>query len=227
MGKSNTMRRARAGGRLYLTGVDWKTYSRFLRLFAERPGYRLTYDRGELEIMSPSLQHDDEGWFLGRLVFVLTEELGLPVKNGGSVTMRRRGLQKGIEPDACFWIANAHRLSGTRQLDLRVHPPPDLAIEVDVTRSSINRMNIYARLGVPEVWRLDGDVLTFHVLGPNRVYAESSTSRSFPGIAPADLLPVLQTSRQVTDDNPVVRQFRAWVRQRAATSPPAPPASNP
>src|SRR5947209_20096653 len=97
---------------LLLSGVDWKTYSRFLRLFAERPGYRLTYDRGDLEIMSPSLLHDDAASFLGDLVFIMTEEFGLTFRRGGSVTLRRRGLQRGLEADACFWVANAHRLAG-------------------------------------------------------------------------------------------------------------------
>src|SRR6266852_3756938 len=146
---------------LRLSGVDWQTYSRLLHVFAERPGFHLTYDRGELEIMSPRLEHDDDASILGDLVFVLTEELGLPLKRGGSTTMRRRLKQRGIEADECFWIANAHRMAGRRHLDLRRDPPPDLAIEVDVTRSSLDRFGIYAALKVPEVWRLDGDVLAF------------------------------------------------------------------
>src|SRR3954452_13997082 len=92
---------------LRLSGVDWRTYSRLLHIFAERPGIRLTYDRGELEIMSPRLEHDDDSSFLGDLVFLLTLELGLPLKRGWSTTLRRRLRQRGIEADACFWIANA------------------------------------------------------------------------------------------------------------------------
>src|SRR5437660_9856887 len=171
-------------------------YSRLLRAFAERPGMRLTYDRGELEIMSPLLEHDDDGRFLGDLVFVLTEELGMPLKRGGSTTLRRRLRRRGIEADECFWIANAHRMAGKRRLDLRKDPPPDLAIEVDVTHSSLDRMGIYAALGVPEVWRLDGDTLTFHVLGLDGSYIESHASRSFPLVTPADLLNFLRQVRQ-------------------------------
>src|SRR5438477_906899 len=88
-----------------LSAVDWRTYSRLTRLLAERAGVRLTYDRGELEIMSPTLEHDDGSRFIGDLIFVLTEELALPLKRGGSVTLRRRLLQRGIEADDCFWIA--------------------------------------------------------------------------------------------------------------------------
>src|SRR5262245_3005026 len=113
---------------LLLDNVDWGTYTRFLRLFAERPGYRLTYDRGVLEIMSPLLRHDREGRFLGRLVVTLTEELGLPVLSGGSTTFRRRKKKRGLEPDDCFWIANESRIRDKDRIDLRVDPPPDLAI---------------------------------------------------------------------------------------------------
>src|SRR5437660_2088703 len=123
-------------------------YSRLLRAFAERPGIRLTYDHGELEIMSPLLEHDDDGRFLGDLVFVLTEELGLPLKRGGSTTLRRRARRRGVEPDECFWIANAHRMAGRRRLNLRTDPPPDLALEDDVSHSTLNRLAIYAALGV-------------------------------------------------------------------------------
>src|ERR1700758_4498976 len=94
-----------AGRCLLLFDVDWQTYSRLLRAFAERPGIRLTYDRGELEIMSPTLEHDDDGRALGRFVVALTEELDLPLKGGGSTTLRRRLRRRGIEADECFWIA--------------------------------------------------------------------------------------------------------------------------
>jgi Uma2 family endonuclease len=205
-----------AGRCLQLSGVDWETYSRLLRAFAERPGIRLTYDRGELEIMSPLLEHDDDEQFLADLVFVLTEELGLPLKRGGSTTLRRRRLRRGIEADACFWIANAHRMAGRRRLSLRSDPPPDLALEVDVSHSSLNRLSIYAALGVPEVWRLDGDTLTFHVLGAKSAYTSAAASRSFPLVTPADLLGFLQQARQAGDENAVIRQFRDWIRQRRA-----------
>jgi len=201
-----------------MSNVDWRTYSRLLHIFAERPGVRLTYDRGELEIMSPTLQHDDDSRFLCILVFALAEELSLPLKPGGSTTLRRRLKKRGIEADECFWIANAPRIAGRRRLDLRTDPPPDLAIEVDVTHGSLDRLSIYARLGVPEVWRVDGDVLTFHVLDTDRTYRDATISRSFPLLTPAALLGFLQQSRTSDDDTVVIRGFREWVRERRATS---------
>jgi Uma2 family endonuclease len=215
-------RRLPSGEYLRLSAVDWRTYTLLLRAFAERPGVRLTYDRGELEIMSPLLMHDDDATFLCRLVFMLTEELDLPVRGGGSTTLRRRKRQKGIESDECFWIANAHRMAGKRRLNLRIDPPPDLAIEVDVTHSSLDRMGIYAALRVPEVWRLDSDLLWFNVLGADGVYQPATHSLSFPGLTPADLLGFLQQARKAGNQNVVVRNFREWVRQRLA-NPPAPP----
>jgi Uma2 family endonuclease len=208
-----------------LSAVDWQTYSRLVRAFGERHDVRLTYDRGELEIMSPSLEHDDDAWVLGLFVFVLTEELKLPVKPGGSTTLRRRRRRRGIEADECFWIANAPRMAGRRRLDLRTDPPPDLAIKVDVTHSSLNRLSIYAALGVPEVWRLDGDTLTFYVLGGGPAYQSAATSRSFPLVTPADLVGFLQLAHQADDLNQVTGQFRAWIRQRraAAGAPPTSP----
>lgn len=102
------------GGCLRLSGVDWRMYSRLLRAFEERPGVRLTYDRGELEIISSLLEHDDSGRFLGVLVFVLAEELDMTLKHGGSTTLRRRLKQRGIEADECFWFAgSANGFGGT------------------------------------------------------------------------------------------------------------------
>jgi Uma2 family endonuclease len=200
-----------------LEAADWKTYTRLLRVFADRRGVRLTYDRGRLEIMSPRLEHDDESRLLGLFVFVLAEELKKPLHPGGTVTMRRQLHERGIEADECFWIENAPRMRGRRRLNLRIDPPPDLAIEVDVTHSSLDRLDIYAALRVPEIWRLDGDVLKFFVLGNDGLYADAARSRSFPMVTPADLLRFLRKARRAGDDIPVLRSFRAWVRKHGKT----------
>jgi Uma2 family endonuclease len=200
--------------RLFLPGVDWQTYERLLRAFAERPSMRLTYDRGNLEIMSPLHEHESDGRFLGRLATTLTEELGLPVKAGGSTTFRRKRRRRGLEPDDCFWIAHESQVRGKRRIDLRNDPPPDLAIEVDVSASSLDRMSIYAALGVPEVWRLDDRGLAFHVLGTDGRYAEASRSLAFPLVTPADLNGFLRMRGQL-DENAVVLEFRQWIRQQS------------
>ena len=195
-----------------ISDTDWTTYTRLLRAFAERPSVRLAYDRGNLEIMRPLFEHDRPAALLARFVIILTEELGLPLASGGSTTLRRRRKQRGLEPDKCFWIRNEPRVRANRRIDLRVDPPPDLAVEVDVTRSSLDRMGIYAALGVPEVWRLDAPTLTIQVLGADGRYAESPASLAFPSLTAADLLRFLALLGQI-DENAICARFRAWVRQ--------------
>jgi Uma2 family endonuclease len=202
---------------LLLTGIDWRTYTRLLHVFAEHPSVRLAYDRGVLEIMSPLPEHESDADMLGRFVVVMTEELGLPIKAGRSTTFRRRPKRRGLEPDNSYWIATEPRVRGKRRINLKVDPPPDLAIEVDVTSSSLNRMGIYAALAVPEVWRLDGSLLTFHVLGAGGQYAESPHSAAFPLVTPSDLVGFMAL-RSSLDENTVVRRFREWFRQRLAAA---------
>jgi Uma2 family endonuclease len=205
--------------RLLLENVDWRTYERLLRALDDRPSLRLTYDRGVLEIMSPLHEHDSDARFLGRLVITLTEELGQKIKAGGSTTYRRRRRRRGLEPDESFWIGSEPLVRGKRDIDLRIDPPPDLCIEIDVTHSSLDRMSIYANLGVPEVWRLDEQGLTFQALQPDRTYVAVSHSRAFPFLTPVDPMTFLALRSQL-DENEVVHQFRDWVRQNRPSAPP-------
>lgn len=168
--------------------------------------------------MPPLLVHDDDADFLGWMVRTLAEEVGLPCRGGGSVTIRHKPKQRGIEPDRCFWIANAPRMAGRRHRDLRTDPPPDLALEVDVTHSSMDRLDIYATLGVPEIWRLDGKTLTFHILGEDGQYVAAKQSRSFAIVRPVDLLRFLKPARQAADQGAVMRRFRAWVQKQRKRS---------
>ena len=201
-----------------LHDIDWKTYTRLLRAFEGHRRFRLTYDRGTLEIMSPLWEHEEPSQLIGRFIDVLTEELQMPCRLGGSGTLRRRRRQRGLEPDKCYWIASAPRLQGKRHLDLRIDPPPDLAVEVDVTSSSLDRMSIYAALGVPEVWRLGAAGFSFNAL-QGKTYQARPTSLSFPSLAAADLATFLNQLGP-TDVTAIVRQFRAWVRQNLL--PPSP-----
>lgn len=204
-----------AGSRLLLDNVDWRTYSRLLRTFAERPSIRLTYDRGRLEIMSPLTGHEGNARLLERFVTILTEELGLPLAPGGSTTFRRRDKRRGLEPDNCYWIANEARVRGKERINLAKDPPPDLAHEIDATKSSLNRMAIYAALKVPEVWRWRKHVLTFHILDAQGKYQVSETSLAFPGLTPSDLQTFLALIGQM-DHNAIGRKFREWVKLRSA-----------
>jgi Uma2 family endonuclease len=195
--------------------VDWRTYSRLLRIFEDRPAVRLAYDRGRLEIMSPRPEHEYNKSIFGYFVFILADELGLKFRPGGSTTYRRRRKKRGIEPDDSWWIASESRVRGKLKINLKVDPPPDLAVEVDLTNSSLDRLHIYAALKIPEVWRLDGGCVTFQLLGTDGKYAEASESLSFPGLKPGDLMHFLALAPH-TEAMDLLHQFRAWVRQRIA-----------
>jgi Uma2 family endonuclease len=204
-----------------LSGIDWRTYSGLLRLLGERP-IHLTYDRGELEIMTLSPEHERYKHLIGRLIEALADELAIAIAGFGSMTFRRKRKQRGLEPDECYWIANEPAIRGKYQLDFRVDPPPDLVVEVDVTSSSLDRMSIYAVLGVPEVWRFSGRTLTFNELRANGKYATIAGSKAFPGVSSSDVEGFLAQHQQL-DETSVIRQFRAWVRQRVAGGRSAPP----
>lgn len=201
-------------GHLVLYNVSWRDYLRFSRLFADRPGHRLTYDRGVLEIMSPSRPHDRLSRLLARFVGVITDELGLDFSDGGSTTLRRRKKRKGAEPDESFWIANEVKMRAKEGLDLRTDPPPDLCIEVDVTHSSLDRLAIYAALGIPEIWRLSDEGLHFHVLH-EKAYVVQANSLAFPLVSSTELVDFLAL-RDRMGVNALLRQVRAWIRKKIA-----------
>lgn len=199
--------------RFVLYGVSWQEYVRMLHAFSERRGVQLTYDRGTLEFKTLSFEHESWARFFNLLMVALTMEWGLPLRGGGSMTFRRRRKQRGLEPDECYWIANESLMRGKLTFDLRRDPPPDLVVEIEVSRSVLSRINIYAGLGVPEVWRYDTRTLTFHVLGPDGKYMVVPQSQAMPQVRSADLatlLPLLGT----TDENGLFRQFQAWARQQ-------------
>jgi Uma2 family endonuclease len=210
-----TIPKPQRGNCFRLSGVPWPTYTRLLRIFANSSGVRLTYDRGELEIMSPGFQHDNFAGTLDHFILVLAEELGLPLQWGGSVTMRRRSLRRGLEADRTYWIAHEVQVRSITRLDLRIHPPPDLAVEVEVSRSILNRLAILARLRVPELWRLSERGLRFQQLQADGTYADISHSLSFPQFTAADIEPFLALAA-TTEKVALIAQFRQWVRQRLA-----------
>lgn len=198
---------------MVLEGIRWETYESLLRDLAHRR-LRLSYDRGVLEIMSPSQRHERRKALLRRMVEAMTEELGIPICSAGSTTWKRRDLEKGLEPDECYWVQHEAAVRDLDEVDLLVHPPPDLAIEVDVHSSSVDRMGIYAALGVPEVWRHAGDRLSVSVLENGR-YVPSDRSRAFPPLPIPDFAAWLGR-REGRDETTWIRAFRAWVRDALA-----------
>jgi Uma2 family endonuclease len=204
------------GQLLVLENVPWQTYVRLLRLFANRH-LRITYDQGALEIMAPLPIHERLKLLFDRFINTLAEELGWNIGSFGSTTFKSRKHKRGLEPDQCYWIQNEPAVRGQDNLDLSQVPPPDLAIEIDINNSSVDRMEIYATLGVPEVWRYDGRTLTVYLLNAEGAYSPSSQSRAFPFLPLNDLANFVEL-RSSWAETDLLRQFRAWVRERIAAN---------
>lgn len=202
--------------RLVLGGISWQSYERLLRAFDERH-LRITYDRGALEIMTLSPEHERYKHLLGLFVSVLVEELNWNMAGFGSMTFKRRKRRRGLEPDECYWIQSEPLVRGKDRIDLRIDPPPDLVMEIDVTHSSLDRLAIYAALRVPEVWWFDGHTVWVYLLGADRRHAKSDRSQAFPFLPMNDLTRFM-TLRSTLSETELVRQFRAWVRERIAAS---------
>jgi hypothetical protein len=147
--------------------------------------------------MSPLAEHEFDNRLLDRFVVVLTEELNLNLKAGGTTTLRRRRKKRGIEADNCYWIVSEPKIRGKRRIHLKADPPPDLAVEVDVTSSSLDRLSINAVLKVPEVWRLDSGSIVFHILGADGNYA-AGDSLPFPGLKATTWCPSCKCKRRQT-----------------------------
>lgn len=197
--------------RILLHDISWQTYQFLLRDFAQQPAMRLTYDRGELEIKMPLDPHETYKKLLGRLVEALTEELGIEIRSLGSRTCDREDLARGLEPDQCYYIQNEAAIWDKEQIDLTIDPPPDLAIEIDITSSSIDRLDIYANLGIPEIWRYDGRSLVIYNLR-DKQYRVCDRSVAFPLLAASALERFLEL-KKTTKENALIRLFRTWIRE--------------
>lgn len=196
--------------RVLLENISWQTYQSLLKDFEQQPAMRLTYDQGRLEIKMPLDPHESYKKLLGQLVEALTEELGIEVRSLGSRTCDRKDLARGLEPDQCYYIQNEQAVWDKAQIDLAVDSPPDLAIEIDMSSSSLNRLSIYADLGVPEVWRYDGSVLTIYRLEAQN-YQPCDRSFAFPQLTASDLERFLEL-KKTTRENALIRLFREWIR---------------
>ena len=144
------------------------------------------------------------------VVEATTEELGLEIYSLGSTTWSREDLKRGLEPDECYYIQSEARVRGKTRIDLTIDPPPDLAIEIDITSPSLDRLSIYASLGVPEVWRFDGTQLWIYVLQPDG-YGIQDRSTVLPVLDRTKLLDILGRRTQL-GENALIRELRRWVR---------------
>jgi Uma2 family endonuclease len=196
--------------RVILSNVTWKT---FLDL-ARNPGPcrgRLAYDQGVLEIMSPSGTHEKLKSLIGRLIETLATTLDVEIATYGSTTLILEAARRGLEPDECYYVQNEPRVRGKGDVDLAVQPPPDLVVEVDLTRSSLDKFAIYRSLEVPEIWRFDGTVLEVYLRGTQGDYFPSERSAAFP-LLPLDGLREFLNRWNTTGETRLTREFAGWVR---------------
>lgn len=210
----SAIRTVRAGECVQIRDVTWSTYEKLLETRDRiRPRTRLLFDRGSLELMVVSNSHERLKEIVGLLVAAWIEETGGDYVPSGELTHKRPDLERGFEPDLCFYIASAHKVLGLRELDFAKDPPPDLAVEIEVTQSVLDRLPIYAAFGVPELWRYDGETLTVLVLGTDGAYSASQSSPSLPRLPLADFSRFLGMAQSTeVGFATIARQFRAWIR---------------
>jgi len=179
--------------RVILPNVSWETYERLIAEREERRAPRFFYDRGVLEIVSPSPEHESAAYYIGLLVAVFAGEMNVDLYGVGSTTYKREDIGRGFEPDASFYVRNAGLMRGKTRIALDTDPPPDLVIEVDITSPSLDKFPIYARIGVPEVWRHDGErVAIFELRGEQ--YVEISESAILPPLTHGALSDLIKES---------------------------------
>jgi Uma2 family endonuclease len=197
--------------RFVLGNLTWENYLAIGQQLADRPSLHLTYDRGTLEFLAPSPYHRRYNWWLGRFLETIAEELNQPIAPFGSMTFQREDLERAFEPDNCYWIANEAAVRAMLTWEPADDPPPDLMLEIEVSRSALNRMTIFAAFRIPEIWCYDGETLRVYLLHADGTYQLSKRSLAFPSIPVQELVRFLPPTGN-NDYLSAVAALRAWVR---------------
>lgn len=197
-----------------MDGVSWETYEAMLADGGDRRRTRMTFDQGVLEIVTPSYEHEHAGNVVAKVAEALMDARRQDYAPAGSTTFKDQGAERGFEPDASYYVEHAARIRGLTRIDLDSDPPPDLVIEIDVSRSSLNKLPVYAGLGVPEVWRHQhGRVQMYRLAGGS--YVEVEDSAVIPGLSGDRLTAFVRDS--LTASRPDWwRGVEAWVRETLA-----------
>ncbi|HEV8487557.1 MAG TPA: Uma2 family endonuclease [Blastocatellia bacterium] len=201
------------GRSLILNDVSWEEYEQLLDDLGDSSGNRVTYYEGRLEIVSPSSNHEMYEELILLIGHVIGDEMGCDVESRGSTTFKQKSLAKGAEPDTCFYVQNASRIIGKLKIDLSADPPPDIAVEIDVSHRSKTKLAIYERFGVPEVWRYDQRRMRIYLLTPQG-YVEAAASLTFPYLT-CDVLTDLLERSKTMGQSAVLRSFREWLREHS------------
>ncbi len=197
--------------RIVLRGVSWETYLKLSQEMGDKRGLK-SYNRGVLELMAPELIHEDYRNLLDCLIRVVTDELTVPCRGLGSTTWNDPEAERGLEADKCYFLtaAKVAEFARNRAQKAAHAPRPDLAVEIDISRPKVDRTEIYATLGIVEVWRFDGKTLRIDQLRDDGTYETIAASR-FLRIPPSEIVRWV-VDELVEDDNAWMRRLRAWVR---------------
>ncbi len=199
------------GERILLKEVTWDEFEHILEELGEHRASKIAYHHHILEIMTPLPEHESNKEIISDLIKILLEELDIEFLSLGSTTFKNQFMQQGIEPDNCFYIENEAKIRGKDRLDLTVDPPPDLALEIDIT--SRTHREIYSILGVRELWRFENGKLEINVLENNN-YKQVEYSPHFPNFSLNEFLPYyLQKVKQI-GRNKTIKEFRQWVNEQ-------------
>ena len=199
--------------RTFLRNISWQLYESLLAEIGDDGKARLSYYQGNLEFMSPLFDHEHSNRLIERLISAIAETIDLDYAPSGSMTIKRPDLAAGKEPDSCYYFANELAVRGKNKLDFTQDPPPDLAVEIDITSSSLDQLALYATLGVGEVWRYDGAELIFYQLQSGK-YLVVDLSPTFPMLSPGRVLEFLAEC-QIEGVNQAVKNLRQWVRENS------------
>lgn len=201
----------RDGRRILLTDISWDDYENFLEDFESRPGWRLAFDKGRLEIMPPTMEHERFSVTFNDFIRIYCLFFDIDLESSGSTTFNSEELKKGVEPDECFYVQNVGKVSGKEKFT-KPYPIPDIAVEIDITTESLDKFPIYAALGVPELWIFDGKNLAFYEL-TDKNYHQIKNSRALPKISSEDLVKFLEISRS-KGQTAALKSFRQWLGKK-------------
>ena len=195
------------GASLMKSDVTWDDYEEIVAELDERPEFRVSFDDGTIEIVSPSNKHERISRLVDRMVHVYGDTRKMQIEFFGSSTWKRKILAKGAEPDSCYYVNTASLVIGKPQLNLDVDSPPDIVFEIDVTSSSKRKFSIYAALKVPEFWRYDGKKFQLFRLTHDS-YSEIPSSVILPGLNGSILVDIIDLS-QTAGQTEALKTFRS------------------
>lgn len=196
--------------RVVFRNLNWQSYQQILQALGHQRSAHLHYAQGTLEIVMPSEEHEFYSELMGRFIYFLVSALGQRIKSMGSTTLDREDLNRGAEPDKAYYIQNQARVAG-KTVDLAVDPPPDLVVEVDITHTDIDKLSLYAAMGVAEFWRYNGTVWRIYQhVGDS--FQEVETSPTFPFVPKSKLYEFLEQAK--ADEVGAEIALREWIEDR-------------